>query len=261
VRQIYPGANGAGNDAGSVDLAAAYAYPATKENADPGQAKPRSPWIRANMVASVDGAATVKGLSGGLSTAEDRTLFHLLRGLADVVLVGAGTVRAEGYGPARPRAGWAGLRAGRTPSPPIAILTRMLDLDLSTPMFTEAPRQARTIVLTTEAAPATRRAEAARHADVVIAGTSRVELPAAIAALAGRGWHKILVEGGPHLLGEFAVADLLDELCLTVSPILVGGNACRIMADAALSSPSRLRLAHVLEAEGSLFCRYVRDLQ
>ncbi|MGE5290276.1 MAG: pyrimidine reductase family protein [Micromonosporaceae bacterium] len=252
MRQIYPGAGSAAGNGGTVDLAAAYAYP-------PELGEARRRWLRASMVASVDGAATLKGLSGGLSAEEDRRLFHLLRGLADVVLVGAGTVRAEGYSPARPRDEWAGLRTGRPPSPPIAVMTRMLDVDLSGPMFTEAPPHARTIVVTTEAAPARRRAEAARHADIVIAGTNHVDLPAAIAALSGRGLCRILAEGGPHLLGQLAAADLLDELCLTVSPLLVGGAAFRIMAGSTLPSPRRLRLAHVLESGGSLFCRYVRD--
>jgi riboflavin biosynthesis pyrimidine reductase len=256
VRKIYPAVDDAGG--ASVDLAAAYAYPPAGEDAAGGGAGQRPPWVRANMVASIDGAATLKGLSGGLSTDEDRKLFHLLRGLADVILVGAGTVRAEGYGPARPRAEWAGLRDGRPPSPPIAVMTRTLDLDVSGPMFTEAPRHARTMVLTTQAAPASRRERAARHAEVVIAGTSRVEPQMAIAALAGRGLRQILVEGGPHLLGELALAGLLDELCLTVTPILAGGDTLRIMAGAALLSPGKLRLAHVLEAAGSLFCRYVK---
>lgn len=252
MRQIYPGAGGAAGDGDTVDLAAAYAYPPALEEA-PGR------WLRANMVASVDGAATLKGLSGGLSTEEDRRLFHLLRGLADVVLVGAGTVRAEGYGPAKPREEWAALRTGRPPSPPIAVITRMLDMDLSGPMFTQAPPHARTIVVTTEAAPARRRAEAARHADIAIAGADRVELTTAVAALSGRGLRRILAEGGPRLLGQLAAAGLLDELCLTVSPVLVGGAAFRIMTGSTLPSPQQLRLMHVLESRGSLFCRYVRD--
>jgi len=214
-------------------------------------------WVRANMVASSDGAATVQGASGALSSDGDRRLFVVLRGLADVVLVGAHTVRVERYGPPRPRDEWATLRAGRQPAPPIAIVTGTLDLDLSSPLFTEAPAYARTIVLTVESAPQERRAQAAKWADVVIAGSRHVDLTLAIKALADRGLHRVLTEGGPRLLGQLVAADLLDELCLTVSPLLAGGDSPGITVGADLASPRRLRLGHVLEAEGSLFCRYV----
>lgn len=216
-------------------------------------------WVRANMVASADGATALKGESGGLSSAVDRRLFMTLRALADVILVGGRTVRVERYGPSRPRDDWTPLRAGRPPSPPIAIVTSKLGLDLSSPLFTEAPRHARTIVLTTEAASPDRRAQAARHAEVLITGRERVDLAAAITTLAGRGLARVLTEGGPGLLGQLAMADLLDELCLTVSPLLAGGAAGRVMVGASLPAPWRLRLAHVLEDDGSLFCRYLRD--
>ncbi len=256
MRKIYPvGTAAVDGGGGAVDLAASYAYPSGW--ADSRAGRPTA-WVRANMVASIDGAATVKGLSGGLSSEDDRQLFHMLRSLADVILVGAGTVRAEGYGPARPRDEWARMRADRPPSPPIAVVTGMLDLDLSSPLFTAAPAYARTIALTTEAAPPDRRAQAAQNADVVIAGAHRVEMASAISALASRGLRRVLVEGGPHLLGQLAAADLLDEFCLTVSPLVAGADAFRTTAGSTLPSPQRLHLAHVLEAAGSLFCRYVR---
>jgi len=264
VRRIYAGGHGAhtgdgvtGGNGRAVDLAAAYAYPPWSD--EPDETGTLRTWVRANMVASVDGAATVKSMSGGLSGQHDRRLFHLLRGLADVILVGAGTARAEGYRPARPRDEWARLRAGRPQSPPIAVVTQIVDLDLPGPMFTEAPGDARTIVITTQAAPPDRRARAARHADVVLAGTHRVDLAVALAALADRGLRRILAEGGPYLLGQLVAAGLLDELCLTVSPLLVGGEAARVLAGSTLAPPQRLRLAHVLEADGSLFYRYVRE--
>ena len=144
------------------DLAAAYAYP-------------REDWLRINMVASVDGATWLDGLSGGLSGDGDRRVFGVLRGLADVILAGAATVRAEGYRPARPRPAWAELRRGRPPTPPIAVVTRRLDLDLDGTLFTDAPPYARTIVITTEAAPEDRRREAAAKAEVIVAGEDRVD--------------------------------------------------------------------------------------
>ncbi|HEX8006341.1 MAG TPA: pyrimidine reductase family protein [Trebonia sp.] len=218
---------------------------------------PGQPWLRANMVMSADGAATLDGRSGGLSSKADRRLFALLRGLADVILAGAGTARAERYKPVRPREVWDGLRAGRSPTPPIAIVSRALDLDPDAPLFTEAPAQARTIVITCAASPASRREALARHADVVVAGHTVVDLKEAVAALHERGLGRVLCEGGPHLLSELTGVGLLDELDLTVSPLLTGPGADRIIAGTHFP-PCHLRLAHTLEEESVLFCRYTR---
>ena len=250
MRQIYPD-EALLDDAG---LAARYACP---------DAGAGVPWVRANMVASLDGAATLLGRSGGLSGEADRQVFAMLRAITDVILVGAGTARAEGYAPVRPESEgvrWAWLREGRTPSPPIAVVTGRLDLDLDSPLLTDAPEHARTIVITTASAPAARLEAAARTADVVVAGEMRVDLAAAVAALAGRGHRCILAEGGPHLLSQLAAAGQLNELCLTVSPLLAGPGAGRIVQGAALSDGTpapRLTLGHVLTDEGYLFCRYV----
>jgi riboflavin biosynthesis pyrimidine reductase len=250
VRQIYP-ADAAGPP---PDLPALYAYP------DQGRLASR-PWVRANMIESADGAAQVDGRSGGLSGPPDREVFSLLRALAEVILVGAGTARAERYQPARVPPRWAALRAGRPAAPPIAVLTGRLGLDLDGPLLTAAPADARTIVITTEAAPAAARKQAAQHAEVIIAGRDRADPAAAIAALASRGYRRILAEGGPHLLSQLAQARLLDELCVTISPVLAGGAAGRIIQDAGSppGGPDRLTLAHILESSGFLLCRYLRQ--
>lgn len=249
MRQIYP-VEARLDDAG---LAARYACP------DPGEG---AAWLRANMVTSLDGAAALLGRSGGLSSEADRQIFAMLRAITDVILVGAGTARAEGYAPVRPESEgvrWAWLREGRTPSPPIAVVTGRLALDPGSPLLTEAPGHARTIVITTESAPADRRAAAARTADVVVAGDKLVDIPAAVAALAQRGHRRILAEGGPVLLGQLIATGQLDELCLTVSPLLAGPGAGRITQGEPLPdgmpAPS-LTLGHVLADEGYLFCRY-----
>src|SRR5262249_20069060 len=221
-RQISPGPAGLDDQ----ELAARYSYP------DQGGGAPY--WLRANMVGSLDGAATVGGRSGGLSGQADQQVFAMLRALADVILVGAGTARVEGYRPVRPRTEgvrWAWLRAGRTPSPPIAVVTRRLDLDLESPLVAGSPDHARTIVITTEAAPPVRRAPVAAPADVGVAGRESVAIVAAVTALAGRGHRRILTEGGPYLLSQIIEAGLLDDLCLTFSPVLAGPGADRIVAD------------------------------
>ncbi|MUL43485.1 pyrimidine reductase family protein [Streptomonospora sp. PA3] len=230
-----------------ADLAAAYAYP---ENLT-------RPWLRANMVASADGGAWgPSGRTRDLSSPPDRAVMGVLRGQADVVLAGAGTARIEGYRPVRPREVWGDLREGRPATPPLAVVTRTLDVHPD--LFEAAPPHARTIVLTTESAPAERRKEAARCADVVVAGEESVRPEAVLEALAERGLYRVLTEGGPHLLAEFTAAGLLDELCLTLSPRLLGPEATRIVAGAAPSHTHDLRMEGLLESEGSLFIRYVR---
>jgi riboflavin biosynthesis pyrimidine reductase len=253
VRLIYPSPAGDG----PPDLARLYAYPDAAAAA--------RPWVRANMVQSADGAAVVDGLSGGLGGPADREVFGLLRALAGVILVGAGTARAEAYRPARVAARWAALRAGRPDTPPIAVLSGRLDLDPAGPLLAEAPDGARTIVITAESAPAARRAEVARHADIIVGGEHEVSAAAAVSALASRGYREILAEGGPHLLGQLAAAGLIDELCVTISPVLAGGAAGRIIQGAppvpggpGPAGPSRLTLAHVLADGDYLLCRYAR---
>ncbi|MFF0308313.1 pyrimidine reductase family protein [Streptosporangium sp. NPDC004379] len=246
MRLIHPvpGGDTGLRDPGLSELAELYAYPGDR-------------WLRLNMVASADGGTWLDGLSGGLSGRGDRKVFGVLRGLADVVLAGAATVRAEGYGPVKPRRSWEALRAGRTAAPPIAVVTASLELDLSGPLFAEAGPDARTIVVTCEAAPRGRREEAARHAEVIVAGRERVDLALAVGELGERGLGRVLCEGGARLNAQIAAAGLVDELCLTVSPLMIGGDAARILHGPA--SSTRLRLAHVLEDEGFLLTRYVRE--
>ena len=245
MRQLFPAA------ADSPDLPGLYAYPA-------------GPWLRANMVSSADGAAALDGATKALSSDTDRHVFALLRTLSDVILVGASTAREEHYNPARPRELWRHLRAGRTPTPPIAVVTRRLDLDPQSPLIAAAPPEARTIVITSAASPAGRRAELAARADVIVAGDEDVDLKAAVSALAERGHQRLLAEGGPHLLGQLVEAGLLDELCLTIGPLMAGPGASRIVAGTAPPStgppaqPLPLTLAHVLEDDGFLLCRYTR---
>jgi riboflavin biosynthesis pyrimidine reductase len=214
-------------------------------------------WLRANMVASLDGAAAADGRSGGLSSPGDRRVFWMLRGLADVILVGAGTARTEGYRPTRSKDDWAalGLRAGRPAAPPLALVTLSLGLDPAAPLVADAPADARTVIITCESAPADRRAALSQVADVIVAGDSDVDLKAALAALADRGLGRILCEGGPRLLADLTAAGLLDELCLTLSPVLSGPGPVRVLTGDPFPS-RRLRLAHLLEEDDVLFARY-----
>jgi riboflavin biosynthesis pyrimidine reductase len=236
-----------------AELARLHAYPPELPAGRAG-----GPWVRANMVASADGAVTVDGLSGGLSSPGDRTLFWVLRGLADVVVAGAGTARAEGYHPTTGKDFWGPLRLreGRPAAPPIALVSRSLEIVPAAPVIADAPPDARTIIITCASSPADRRAALAEATDVIVAGEDEVDLAAAMAALAARGLRRILCEGGPRLLADLVAAGAMNELCLTVSPVLAGPGAARILAGTPFPA-RRLELAHVLEEEGVLFCRYL----
>jgi riboflavin biosynthesis pyrimidine reductase len=209
---------------------------------------------------SADGSATVEGKSGGLSSPGDKRVFGILRVLADVVLAGSGTVTTEEYRPARPRPALAALRKGRPASATIAVISGSLDLNLTTALFTDAPPDVRTIVITSDAAPADRRAAAAKVADVIVAGEASVDLPTALTTLADRGLGRVICEGGPHLLGQIVADGLLDELSLTISPTLAGPGAGGILAGPLLPA-RKMTLAQALIEDSYLFCRYVLENQ
>ena len=214
--------------------------------------------LRVNFVASADGAAWLDGRSGGLSSPADKRLFALLRDLADVVLVGAGTIRTEGYsypelGPERRTRRRA---LGLAELPTFAVVSGRLALDPGSGLFVGAP--VRTLVITAASAPADRRAALEPVAEIVTAGDDRVELDAAVEALVDRGLRRILSEGGPTLLGGLVAAGQLDELCLTVAPLLAGPGAGRIVA-AAGRPPAGLGILRLLAEDDSLFIRYAVD--
>lgn len=218
--------------------------------------------LRVNFVSSADGAATADGVSGGLQTPGDNQVFGVLRDLADVVLAGAGTVRTEGYGPARLSERRTALRVdcGLSPLLPTAIVSRSLRLDPAARLFAEAPAAARTIVLTCAAADAGARSALAEVADIVICGDDEVDLGQARRALEERGLSRILSEGGPTLFADLAAAAVVDELCLSLSPLLAGPGARRIVAGELWSGePQRMALTGLLEDDGALFLRYRLD--
>ncbi len=222
-------------------------------------AGPNRPAVRLNMIESVDGAAVVNGRTAGLGGSADHALFALLRSLADVILIGASTLRIEGYGPVVLDELATARRAalGLVGAPVIAVLTRSCRLDWQSPLFTQTGQPP--LVLTTTNAGATDRDHAATVADVIIAGDTTVDLPAALSALADRDVRNVLAEGGPRVSAQLAAAGLLDELCLTLAPQLVAGSAPRILNGPDLHLPAALELGHVLESDGYLFLRYHRS--
>jgi riboflavin biosynthesis pyrimidine reductase len=204
------------------------------------------PWVGVCMVSSLDGSVTIGGTSGGLGNANDLEVLLTLRRLADVVIVGAGTARGEGYG-----APQEGVRIG--------VVTNSADVDTSSDLF----RSGAGFIITSEAADLGRLARADRSGagvEVVRAGRTRVDLAEAIDRLdtVVPGVRYVHAEGGPTLNGGLLAGDLVDELDLTIAPLMVAGHASRVaMGDAEIER--RFELAHLLvDDEGYTFGRWVR---
>jgi riboflavin biosynthesis pyrimidine reductase len=232
--------------AGEVEAADAYAVPDDPRH------------VRVNMVSSVDGAATLEGRVGTLTGPADQRLLLLLRALADVLVVGAGTVRAEGYGPLSVDPALAPLRqaAGQSVAPRLVVPSRSLDVDLDGAAFTEAIEPP--LVVTTRQAPSERVRAAQEVAEVVVLGDEKVDLASMLDLLTERGARRILSEGGPSVLAGLLAADLVDELCLAVAPVVTCGGESRITSGPLLPAPLPLHLAQVAEGEEFLFLRYTR---
>ncbi len=213
-------------DLDDAEIERLYAYPAATGR----------PWVRTNFVATVDGAAHgADGVSGTLGGDADERVFGVLRSLADVVLVGAGTARDEGYGPA---------------DVPIALVTRSLDVP-------DALRVPGTVVVTTADAPRDRLDALGPDVEIIALGTGDIDWPGVMDAFAARDWLHVLCEGGPSLHGELVSLDLVDEVCLTVAPVLAVGSAPRI-AHADDVVDRAMTLGHAIAVDDVLLTRWVR---
>jgi len=244
VQQLWPTAQ---EHPGPVHLAELY-RPADRA----------TPWLRLNFVTSLDGAGTIDGRSEGLSGPEDKRVFGVLRMLCDALVVGAGTLREEGYRALRldaARRAWR-LANGLGEFPTLVVVSGRCDLDPAHPALAGAP--VRPIIVTRAGAKPGPLAEVADIVEAGKTGTAHVDLPAAVAALHERGLRQLLSEGGPTLFGSLTAAGLVDELCLTVSPLLAGPGAGRITAGPPVAAPQGLTLRHALLADGQLLLRYHR---
>lgn len=224
-----------------------YAYPTALTRA----------FVQVNFVASADGAATVSGRSRGLSSPADKKVFALGRDLADVVLVGAGTALTEGYRGVRHTELRASRRSrlGLSGIPPIAVVTGRGSVDPTSPLVKDTAVPP--IMLTSEAAPADwRKAMTDAGADVVVTGEDRVDPARALDALADRDLLRVCCEGGPTLFADLIAADLVDQLCLTVAPMLTGAGAVRVADGLPAAAPVPLTLESALSDEGFLMLRY-----
>lgn len=243
--------------------------PITKEAIDPLDVYPTAerpppghrPWLMMNMIASADGAIELDGVSGGLGGPADRLVFRAIRATADWILVAAGTVRAERYGPPRLPSDARAMRVaqGRPPDPRLAVVTGRLDLDVDLPLFAEvSPDEDRPLIITGSSAPPERVEMLSDVADLVVVDGARPSPAAVLDELHRRAAAVVLAEGGPSFNGQLASHGLIDELCLSISPVVVGGPSSRIIRDSEALEPADMTLDHLLEQDGFLFARYVR---
>lgn len=219
------------------------------------------PWVLANMIESIDGAATLEGTSAGLGGPGDRRAFAAIRAVADVILVAAGTARAESYNAPQTSPDQQQRRRNREqdPFPRLCVLTARLDLDPEAPLFHPGDDRPPALVATIAGADPGRRTALSTVAEVLVVGDGRVDLSELLSLLGAMGTDVVLCEGGPSLIGQLVALDLVDELCVSVSPLVVGSDSRRI-ATGPPGLPSRaMTLQRILEADGMLLLRYVRD--
>jgi riboflavin biosynthesis pyrimidine reductase len=251
VRQLLPRPSTVDGDLSLGQLAELYAAPAT----GPGQT-----WVRANFVSTLDGAATGSdGRSKSITTRADQQVFTLLRALSDVVVVGAGTATAEAYPRVQLSDELTALRAasGRKDPPTTAVVTRSLDLpdklltprDGAGPLLVICPDDA-------DAGAVVRLRERLGPDSVIAAGAGSVHSGQAVASLADRGLRQVLCEGGPTLMATMVAAGVVDELCLTWSPLVVGGDGPRILDGQSVQTS--WRLGHLLDHDDVLIGRWFR---
>ena len=203
-------------------------------------AVPATPWLRVNMVSTVDGSATGEsGVTGTINNAADKRVFHALRRFADVIVVGAGTARTERYRPA---------------DRPIVVVSRRADV----PETLRGAAPGQVLMATVAGAERLEEARALLGAEnVLVLGSHRVDLAELKSRLAARGWVHQLSEGGPHLLRDLVDQGAADELCATIVPRLVAGTHPRITDGAPIDVP--LELALLLEEDGTLLGRWLVD--
>lgn len=220
---------------------------------------PEGLWLRTMMVMTLDGATVgADGLSGSISGAADKRVFMETRRLADVVLVGAGTIRAERYTPMRARPEWQEDRAalGLAPAPQIIVVSGRLDLPWDEPMFSESALPV--VVATTTRVDPERLERARRHVEVLQLGEDSVDLRALVDVLQERGQRRINCEGGEALLDVLVRNDLVDEMDLTISPVLAGSGYLRDPEREIAPPYPRFSLSHQFQDDGFVFCRFVR---
>ena len=215
------------------------------------------PWLMMNMVSTVDGITEIDGVSGPLGSPGDKDIFGTIRTLPDVIMVGSATALSEQYNPTSTSVSTKARRLanGAWPVARIAVVSSQLTFDLTLPMF-QRPSQ-RPLVITTVDADPSKISQVAEHADLIRCGSGSVDLPQAMRELSELGAQRVLSEGGPSLNGALLRDDLVDEVFLSVAP-LMGGGSQRGVARGDIPNLHELELRHVLTEDHFLFLRYTR---
>lgn len=222
-----------------------------------GRALPDRPYVVANFVVTLDGRAAVGGKSGPIGGQADRAVFHALRSEVDAVLAGTGTLAAERYGRIVPDAEARSRRerSGLAGEPLAVVITRSGTVPWDIPLFAESAQRAWVI----SGEPVEPPADVAAKTTVVLAEREADVLATALGRLRTElGIRTLLCEGGPTMLSALVARGALDELFLTVAPLLAGGGvAPTITRGPEPPQPAEMQLAWALEHEGELLLRYV----
>lgn len=215
----------------------------------------RQPWVTLNMISSIDGSATSSGLSGELGSKGDKLIFESLRAAADFILVAANTAKLEKYGipEVSKEVSERRLARGQTKTPRLVLISKSLNFENDCKFLNADDLDANEmpIIYTTENSPAEKKSELEKNTELRVAGKNSVELTQVLTEL-GRQGNIILTEGGPSLNGQLLKADLLDELCLTLSPMIVGGDGPRIFSGDNSGTTKNLQLQRILQDEDSM---------
>lgn len=246
MRQLFP-------DPMTVDDVASLYLNDARERSD------GRPWVAINMATTLDGATALDGVSGGIGGPGDHSVFHALRSAADIILAGAGTIRAENYGPVRvPTEHLAARRAaGRDAPGKLASISRSCAFDPESRLFGD-PTQ-RPLIYTVETAPAARVEALSAVAEIVVVGHDAVDLDAVFADMGRRGARTVVCEGGPSLNGQLIGAGLVDEWCVTLGPLLAGGPSARAAHGATAGPAHAFHLDRLVTDGRDLLARYVGD--
>ena len=229
----------------------------------PALARPKPagrPWVMVNMIASADGAAAVDGVSEALGNPADQAVFSAVRACADWIVAGANTVRAERY--RLPRPGETSRRArraaGRAERPRLAVVSAGLDFDLDLPLFADQRADDDQPVILTGGDAGSEAVERLDPvAEVVRLASARPSPTEILAELSRRGAGVVLSEGGPSFNAQLAYAGMIDELCLSVAPLVAGGPSPRVVHGSRRTVPLNMSIDHLLEASDTLFVRYL----